>query len=78
MDYRRILEYAIGVPFTDGNSVIRYRNGQQIFPAMLAAVEGARSQIDFLTYIYWRGDIAEAFAAALAARARAGVQVRVV
>lgn len=75
--YRSELEYAVGVPFTDGNSVEPLHNGVEIFPAMLDAIRASRRSIEFLTYIYWTGDIAEAFAAALAERARSGVRVRV-
>ena len=58
----------------------RYRvlvNGDQIFPAMLAAIRGARKTINFETYIYWSGAIGKEFADALAERARAGVKVHV-
>ncbi|GAB3677329.1 phospholipase D-like domain-containing protein [Salinisphaera aquimarina] len=75
--YRRALEGTLGIPFTDGNRVERLVNGREIFPAMIAAVEGARESIDFLTFIYWQGDVAERFGNVLAERARAGVRVRV-
>jgi len=74
---RRIFEGVMGIPFTDGNRIDVLRNGDEIFPAMLAAVEQAEQRIDFLTYIYWSGDIARRFAQALADRARAGVRVNV-
>ncbi|HRX90750.1 MAG TPA: phospholipase D-like domain-containing protein, partial [Steroidobacteraceae bacterium] len=49
----------------------------QIFPAMLQAIAAATERVDFCTYVYWEGNIARAFAAQLAKRARAGVKVRV-
>jgi len=67
----------LGPPVLGGN---RYRvlvNGDRIFPAMLAAIRGARETIDFETYIYWSGTIGKEFADALAERARAGVRVHV-
>lgn len=77
IDYRRVLEGTLGIPFTDGNAIERLVNGCRIFPAMIEAVENARHTIDFLTFIYWQGEVAERFGNALAERARAGVRVRV-
>ncbi len=74
---RRTLEGVLGVPATEGNAVDVLRNGDEIFPAMLEAIERAEHTIDFLTFIYWEGEIGTAFARALADRARAGVRVRV-
>lgn len=76
-DYRRVLEATLGIPFTDGNRIERLVNGEAIFPAMLEAIAQARSTIDFLTFVYWQGDIAEKIGQALAERARAGLRVRV-
>jgi cardiolipin synthase len=73
---RRRLEGLLGVPATEGNDLDVLRNGDEIFPAMLAAVAAAERTIDFCTFVYWRGDIAHEFAHALAERARAGVRVR--
>jgi cardiolipin synthase A/B len=74
---RRRLEGLLGIPATEGNRVDLLRNGDQIFPAMLEAIRQATSTIDFLTFVYWRGDIAREFAHALADRAQQGVRVRV-
>jgi cardiolipin synthase A/B len=74
---RRALEGILGVPATEGNSVEVLRNGDEIFPAMLDAIDRAEHTIDFLTFVYWRGDVGTRFAEALADRARAGVRVRV-
>lgn len=75
--WRHIVEGGLGVPATDGNRVDILRNGDQIFPAMLNAIGGADRTVDMLTYVYWTGDIARQFAAALCERARAGVRVRI-
>ena len=74
---RRRLEGLLGIPTTEGNEITVLRNGDEIFPAMLRAIREAEHTVDFLTYIYWTGDVARAFAEALAERARAGVRVRV-
>ena len=75
--YRRALEAALGIPFVNGNRVQVLQNGDAIFPAMLAAIRGAGQRIDFLTFIYWQGDIASEFAEALSEKAQQGVRVRV-
>lgn len=74
---RHQLERLLGLPFVAGNRLVRLRNGDQIFPAMLEAIGGAERSIDFLTFNYWGGDIGERFAEAFAERARAGIKVRV-
>ncbi|MFJ7988429.1 phosphatidylserine/phosphatidylglycerophosphate/cardiolipin synthase family protein [Streptomyces sp. NPDC096351] len=73
---RRRLERLIGIAATEGNGVLPLRNGDEIFAAMLAAIDGARHTIDMMTFVYWRGEIARRFADALTDRARAGVRVR--
>lgn len=73
----RELGVLLGPPFVDGNLAQVLRNGDEIFPSMLAAIRGARESITFETYIYWSGDIGRAFADALSARSRAGVKVHV-
>ncbi len=73
---RRRLERLIGVAATEGNELVPLRNGDEIFPAMLGAIRSAEHTIDMMTFVYWRGQIARDFAAALADRARAGVRVR--
>lgn len=75
--FRPLLEQTVGVPFVEGNEVRILQNGEQIFPAMLEAIAAARRRVDFATFVYWTGDIAQRFAETLADRARAGVQVRV-
>ena len=76
-DYRWALGSLVGVPATDGNLVQVLRNGVEIFPAMLEAVTTATATVDFLTFGHWRGSVGQAFARALADRARTGVRVRV-
>ncbi|GAB5413699.1 MAG: phospholipase D-like domain-containing protein [Congregibacter sp.] len=75
--YQQYLEFALGVPFTHGNHILPLKNGVEIFPAMLDAIAKAKDSIEFLTHVYWQGDIALQFARALAERAEAGVRVRV-
>jgi cardiolipin synthase len=74
---RRVLEGVIGVPATEGNQFDVLRNGDEIFPAMLEAIDSAEHTIDFLTFVYWKGEIGTEFAQHLAKRAQEGVRVRV-
>ncbi len=76
--WRRTLEGSLGIPATEGNHVEVLRDGITIFPAMLDAIESATRTVDLLTFVYWRGDIAWRFAAALSARAASGVRCRVI
>jgi cardiolipin synthase len=64
--------------FLASNKVTTLRNGDQIFPAMLGAIRAAKKSICLETYIYWSGEIGEAFTEALIERAEAGVKVHVV
>lgn len=74
---RQVLEGVVGVPFSEGNTIRRLRNGVEIFPPMLEAIRRAEHSIEFLTFVYWTGRIAAEFAEALAEKARQGVTVRV-
>ena len=75
---RRSLEGVIGVPATEGNQITVLRNGDEIFPPMLEAIAAAENTIDFLTFVYWKGEVGTRFARALCDRAKAGVRVRLV
>jgi len=76
-DFARLVEALTAAPLRQGNRVTVLRNGDEIFPAMLAAIQDAEKTVDFATYVYWTGSIAPRFAGALAERARAGVEVNV-
>ena len=75
--FRQELGLLLGPAFVGGNRPKVLRNGDEIFPAMLAAIRGAQTSITFETYIYWSGDIGQEFADALTDRARRGVKVQV-
>jgi cardiolipin synthase len=70
------LSSAIGLRMIGGNSITRLDDGAQFYPAMLAAIAGAQRSIALECYIFHPGPTGDAFTAALAARARAGVHVR--
>jgi cardiolipin synthase len=75
--FRRSLGVLLGPPIIEGNQVEALLNGDQIFPAMLEAIRGAKKTITLETYIYWSESIGTEFSEALAERARAGVKVHV-
>jgi cardiolipin synthase A/B len=77
LEWTRRLQALLGAPPTEGNRVDVLRNGVEIFPAMLSAIEGARHTVDIVTFVYWRGSIARRFADALADAAERGCRVRV-
>jgi cardiolipin synthase len=75
--FRRELGTLLGPAIIDGNRIENLENGEQIFPAMLAAVKSAQKSITFETYIYWSGRIGLEFEQALEQKARDGVKVHV-
>ena len=75
--FARAMGSLLGPALLEGNKVSPCYNGDQIFPAMLAAIRGAEKTITFETYIYWSGEIGRELADALSERARAGIKVHV-
>ena len=73
--FRRSIGVLLGPPILEGNKVEALLNGDQIFPAMLAAIREAKQTITLETYIYWSESIGTEFSQALSERARAGVKV---
>jgi cardiolipin synthase len=60
-----------------GNSATLLLNGDQIFPAQLAAIRSARATINYAQYFYEEGPIGREIAEALADRGRAGVRAHI-
>ena len=77
VDFLHTMEGAAGVPLAPGNSLELLNNGDEFYPAMLAAVRGATRSITIEAYIYWAGEIGLTFAKALAERAVHGVKVKI-
>jgi cardiolipin synthase len=59
-----------------GNRIELIQNGD-FFPVLLATIAGARETVHLESYVWWKGDICGQVADALAAKARQGVEVRV-
>ena len=66
----------VGADLARGNRYEVLTNGDQIFPAMLKAIDEAGRRISFETYIYDTGTVATQFTAALERAARRGVRVQ--
>lgn len=64
-------------PVGGGNTVDVLLNGDQIFPAQLAAIRSARETITYAQYFYEEGPIAREIAEAFADRCRAGVRAHI-
>lgn len=61
----------------EGNAIQLFHNGDEIFPAMLEAIHGAHSSINFEAFLFSSDQVGAQFRDALCERARAGVRVRV-
>ncbi len=75
--FRREMGALLGPPIVGGNRVTALDNGDEIFPAMLAAIDSAERTVTFETYIYWSGEVGDRFSDALSRKAREGVRVHV-
>jgi cardiolipin synthase len=67
-----------GSAVTSGNRFEMLVNGEEIFPAMLDAIDNARQRISLETYIYEPGEVGSRFDRALERAARRGVTVNTV
>jgi cardiolipin synthase len=74
----RVLEEQCQTRLHEGQRVEVLTNGVRFYPAMLAAIRDARHSINVEAYIFQPGHMADQVADALAERAKAGVEVRVV
>src|SRR2546421_5150295 len=77
-EFRQAAGSLLGPELVGGNSISTLVNGDEIFPAMLSAIRSAKRSINLETYVFWDGEIAKQFTAALSERARAGVVVNLI
>jgi cardiolipin synthase len=66
-----------GLPLTRSNSVDLLINGDEAYPAMMAAIDEAKRSVGLASYIFDRGVAGDGFVAALGRAVARGVQVRV-
>lgn len=77
-DAPRYLAALVAADIVEGNRYEVLLNGNQIFPAMLAAIAAARERISLETYVYEKGQVSSQFTDALERAARRGVTVNVI
>ncbi len=65
-------------PVNRSTAICVLKNGKEIYSAELAAIAAAQSSINLESYEFLEGDVTRRFLAAMTARARAGVQVKMV
>ncbi len=73
----RLGDRVAGRPLTAGNRMTLLENGDEAFPAMLEAIEGARRSVTLVTYIFDNDAAGERFLEALRSAVERGVEVRV-
>ena len=73
----RVGQQVTGKPLLGGNSVQPLTDGDNAYPAMLAAMDAAEHSITLQTYIFHNDKAGQAFVEALARAHARGVQVRV-
>jgi cardiolipin synthase len=75
-EFLRALSGALNAPLGTGGTATVLENGRAFYPALQEAIRAARHSINFSVYIWEEGEPGDSIAAALAERARHGVQVR--
>ncbi len=73
----RVVERVVERPLTSGNKIQPLVNGDEAFPAMLAAIESAKKSVSLVSYIFDNDPSGRQFVAALERAVQRGVQVRV-
>ena len=73
----RVVGRVVSTPLIPGNQITPLVNGDEAFPAMLAAIDAATVSIALTTYIFDNDASGKQFADALGRAAKRGVKVRV-
>lgn len=76
-DLVRLGSLVTQLPLVGGNRLRMLRNGEEAFPAMLAAIESARHSVYLCTYLFESNATGRRFVEALARAVERGVRVRV-
>ena len=72
------LSRAAGAPLLSGNNVRLLKDAKENYPAWLDAIQAATHHVHFESYIIHEDETGREFAAALMAKAREGVRVRLI
>lgn len=75
--FLRGISGTVNSPLLCGGTARLLNDGNEFFPALLEAIRGATSTINFMVYIWKPGRCSDMIFAALFERARAGVEVRI-
>ncbi|MCK8515132.1 phospholipase D-like domain-containing protein [Methylonatrum kenyense] len=75
--FARTVQAAMQQAVVPGNRIEMLQNGDEIYPAMLSAIDDAEYSITFEKYEFWGEESGARFAEALAEAARRGVRVHV-
>jgi len=78
-DFSALLPSIVGLTGSSldgGNQVQLLENGDQFFPLLLRDIAGAKQSVHVESYIWWKGAICDQLARAMAAKAKEGVEVR--
>ncbi|MBV9184661.1 MAG: cardiolipin synthase B, partial [Acidobacteria bacterium] len=59
-----------------GNKIQLLENGDEFFPLLLRDIAAAKESVHVESYIWWKGEICSQLAHAMAAKAKEGVEVR--
>ncbi len=73
----RVVGRVVERPLMPGNRIQPLINGDETFPAMLAAIESAKKSLSLVSYIFDNDPTGKQFVAALERAVQRGVQVRV-
>ena len=77
-ELRNLSEHVVSTRLLPGNTLVPLENGEEAYPAMLAAIDRAVSSIHLCTYIFDGDETGKRFVTALSRAADRGVEVRVI
>jgi cardiolipin synthase A/B len=76
--FRQAIGHLVSAPLLEGNNVTALINGQQIFPAMIDAMQSAQKTITLENFIFRSGKLSAQIVPVLCERAQAGVDVKLI
>lgn len=77
-ELRALADRVTRFPLLSGNRIVPLQNGENAYPAMLAAINGASDSVHLSTYIFDGDRTGRSFTDALQSAAARGVEVRVI
>jgi cardiolipin synthase len=77
-ELRTLADRVVNAPLMAGNALISLANGEEAYPAMLAAIDAARHSVNLSTYIFDTDVSGRRFAESLRKATDRGVEVRVI